>query len=94
MDVSQNLMSLSVLVDDNLISVLDKNKLILIVYKENAISIHLIKKLVLLGQQAANGLCKIPIPVTSLSNPLVAGVNFYYKTAVANSIQLYNDKSL
>ena len=89
MDVSQNLMSLSVLADDNLVSILDKHKII--VFKDKTVTITLSEPPVLEGSRRPNGLWMVPI-ITPETNPTI---DSYYDNAVANSaVASHNNKSL
>ena len=66
MNVSQNLLSLGVCADDNLISILDKDKIL--ICNEESVKIQLTKKPVLQGYRAQNGLWKIPLTTPSTGN--------------------------
>ena len=59
MPVAQNLLSLSVQADNNMISILDKKKII--ICKEDTVQITLTEPPVITGRRASNGLWKVPI---------------------------------
>ena len=74
MPVIHNLLSLDVLADDNMVSILDKNKII--VCKDDAVQIFLSEAPVLTEQRAPNGLWKVPIIPTT--TPINANIKLYY----------------
>ena len=86
MPVAQNLLSLSVQANNNMISILDKKKII--ICKEDAVSINLSEPPVITGRRASNGLLKVPIvPRTNLdtiSDPKIAN----------RAIPTFNERSL
>ena len=90
MPVAQNLLSLSVQADNNMISILDKKKII--ICKEDAVCITLSEPPIITGRQASNGLWKVhSVPQSAPHiNP-----DTYYHPKIANSaIPSFNDKSL
>ena len=90
MPVAQNLLSLSVQADNNMISILDKKKII--ICKEDAVSINLTEPPVITGRRASNGLWKVPIvpqPAPRIN------IDSYYQPHIANSaLPTFNHKSL
>ena len=88
--VAQNLLSLSVQADNNMISILNKKKII--ICKEDAVYITLSKPPVITRQRASNGLWKVPIVPQSAPH---INLDTYYHPKIANSaIPTFNNKSL
>ena len=81
MPVAQNLLSLSVQADNNMISILDEKKII--ICKEDAVHITLTKPPVLTGRRASNGLWKVPI--VQQSAPRI-NLDTFYHPKIANSV--------
>ena len=90
MPVAQNLVSLSVQADNNMISILDKKKII--ICKEDAVCITLSEPPVITGRQASNGLWKVPI--VPQSAPRINLDTYYHPKIVNSAIPTFNDKSL
>ena len=88
MPVAQNLFSLAIQANNNMISILDKTKTI--ICKEDAIRITLTEPLVLSGHRASNGLWKVPI--IQQSAPRINLDTYYYPKIANNIIPTYNNK--
>ena len=83
-------MSLSVLADNELVSILDKKRTI--VCKENVVTITLSEPPVLKGSRRPNRLWMVPITTTGTTKD--CSVDLYYANAVANpDVASYNNKS-
>ena len=90
MTVAENLLSLSVLADNNMISILDKKKIT--ICKENAVCITLTEPPVMKGQWAPNGLWKVPI--IEQSTPCIDLDTLYHPKIAHSTNPFYKDKSL
>ena len=89
MPVAQNLLSLSVQADNNMISILDKKKII--ICKEDTVKITLTEPPVLTGRRASNGLWKVPI----VESPPRITLDTDFHPKIANSaIPTFNHTSL
>ena len=90
MTVVQNLLSLSVRADNNMISILDKSKII--ICKEDDVRITLTEPPVITGHRASNGLWKVSI--VQQSAPSI-DLDTYYHPKIANSVvPTFDHKSL
>ena len=90
MPVAQNLLSLSVLANNNMISILDKKKIT--IYKEDSVRITVMEPPVMKGKRAPNSLWKVPTVQKSL--PRIDLDTLYHPKIAHNAVSLYKDKSL
>ena len=89
MPIAQNLLSLLVQADNNMISILDKKKII--ICKEDAVQITLSEPPVLTGRRGSNGLWKVPI----IQSPPRINLDTYHHPNIANSVvPTFDHKSL